>query len=132
MSRRLQRYLQVNDCLPHFQGYFIGIQKLNTFFFSESQMKTAVITVPSYFSQAERRAVIRAANIASIEVIQLMDDNAAVALDFIRPRLKLIEEKPVYLFFDVGATGTTATVVCELYSHPYALYPHQLSHRTNY
>ena len=76
-------------------------------------MKTAVITVPSYFSQAERRAVIRSANLADIEVIQLMDDNAAVALDFIRPRLKLMEEKPVYLFFDVGATGTTATIVCK-------------------
>lgn len=76
-------------------------------------MKTAVITVPSYFTQAERRAVLRSASLANIEVIQLMDDNVAVALDYIRPRVKLAEEKPVYLFFDVGATATTATLVCK-------------------
>ncbi|VDK33995.1 unnamed protein product [Taenia asiatica] len=79
--------------------------------FAESQIKTAVIIVPSYFTQAERRAVLRSANLANIEVIQLMDDNVAVALDYIRPRVKLAEEKPVYLFFDVGATATSATLV---------------------
>ncbi|VDM22944.1 unnamed protein product [Hydatigera taeniaeformis] len=79
--------------------------------FADSQMKTAVITVPSYFTQAERRAVLRSAGLANIEVIQLIDDNVAVALDYIRPRVKLAEEKPVYLFFDVGATATTATLV---------------------
>lgn len=76
-------------------------------------MKTAVITVPSYFSQAERRALLRAASLANIGVIQLMDDNLAVALDFIRPRVKTIDDKSFYAFFDVGAASTTATIVCK-------------------
>ncbi|KAL5961073.1 Hypoxia up-regulated protein 1, partial [Taenia solium] len=101
------------EAIPlHFLPRFSSV--VNTvclFSLSESQMKTAVIIVPSYFTQAERRAVLRSANLANIEVIQLMDDNVAVALDYIRPRVKLAEEKPVYLFFDVGATATTATLV---------------------
>uniref|UniRef100_A0A5K3FR84 Hypoxia up-regulated protein 1 n=1 Tax=Mesocestoides corti TaxID=53468 RepID=A0A5K3FR84_MESCO len=79
--------------------------------FADSELKTAVITVPSYFTQAERRALLRSASLANIEVIQLLDDNVAVALDYIRPRIKQLEQKPVYLFCDIGATGTTATVV---------------------
>ncbi|KAM3173465.1 hypothetical protein ACTXT7_012448 [Hymenolepis weldensis] len=79
--------------------------------FANSEMKTAVITVPTFFSQSERRAILRAANLADIDVIQLLSNNLAVALDFIHNRVKLINDKPVYAFFDVGATGTTATIV---------------------
>lgn len=80
-------------------------------------MNTAVITVPSYFTQAERRAVIRAANLANIDVIQLLGDNAATALNFILPRTKELKDKPVYMFFDVGSSGTSASVVCGFFSH---------------
>lgn len=72
-----------------------------------------MITVPTFFSQSERRAILRAANLADIDVIQLMSNNLAVALDFIHNRVKLINDKPVYAFFDVGGTGTTATIVCK-------------------
>lgn len=75
-------------------------------------MNTAIIIVPSYFTQAERRAVIRVANLANIEVIQLFGDGAAIALHYIVPRAKILEEKPDYMFIDVGATGTTVSVVC--------------------
>ncbi|CDS42119.1 Heat shock protein Hsp70 [Echinococcus multilocularis] len=96
--------------------------------FAESQMKTAVITVPSYFTQAERRAMLRSAGLANIEVIQLIDDNVAVALDYIRPRIKLAQEKPIYLFFDVGATATTATLVsyqmAQVKGEPSGEHPH--------
>nr|CDS27994.1 Heat shock protein Hsp70 [Hymenolepis microstoma] len=79
--------------------------------FAGSEMKTAVITVPTFFSQSERRAILRAAHLANIDVIQLMSNNLGVALDFIRNNVKLVDDKPVYAFFDVGATATTATIV---------------------
>ncbi|VDO00168.1 unnamed protein product [Rodentolepis nana] len=79
--------------------------------FAGSEMKTAVITVPTFFSQSERRAILRAAHLANIDVIQLMSNNLGVALDFIRNNVKLVADKPVYAFFDVGATATTATIV---------------------
>ena len=37
----------------------------------------AVITVPAFFNQAERRAVLTAAGLAGVKVLQLINDNAA-------------------------------------------------------
>jgi hypoxia up-regulated 1 len=36
-----------------------------------------VITVPPFFNQAERRAVLNAAELADIKVLQLMNTNTA-------------------------------------------------------
>ena len=45
--------------------------------FAEQPIKDAVITVPPYFNQAERRALLQAAELAGLNVLQLMNDNAA-------------------------------------------------------
>ena len=44
---------------------------------AEQPINEAVITVPSYFNQAERRAMSRAADAAGLRVLQLMNDNTA-------------------------------------------------------
>jgi hypothetical protein len=41
-----------------------------------------VITVPAFFNQAERRAVLQAAQMAGVKVLQLINDNTAVALNY--------------------------------------------------
>lgn len=41
-----------------------------------------MITVPAYFNQAERRAVLHAAQMADLKVLQLINDNTAVALNY--------------------------------------------------
>lgn len=41
-----------------------------------------MVTVPAYFNQAERRAVLHAAKMADLKVLQLIDDNTAVALNY--------------------------------------------------
>lgn len=41
-----------------------------------------MITVPAFFNQAERRAVLQAAQIAGLKVLQLINDNTAVALNY--------------------------------------------------
>ncbi len=43
----------------------------------EQPISEAVITVPPFFNQAERRAMLRAADLAGLKVLQLMNDNAA-------------------------------------------------------
>lgn len=48
----------------------------------EQTVKDAVITVPAYFNQAERRAVLQAAHMAGLKVLQLINDNSAVALNY--------------------------------------------------
>lgn len=45
-------------------------------------MKKAVITVPLYFSDAQRRATEDAARIAGLEVLQIMNEPTAAALAY--------------------------------------------------
>lgn len=49
---------------------------------TEQPIKDAVITVPAFFNQAERRAVLQAAHLAGLKVLQLINDNTAVALNY--------------------------------------------------
>lgn len=48
----------------------------------EQPIKDAVITVPVFFNQAERRAVLQAARMAGLKVLQLINDNTATALSY--------------------------------------------------
>lgn len=52
------------------------------FVFTEQTVKDTVITVPAFFNQAERRAVLQAAQMAGLKVLQLINDNTAVALNY--------------------------------------------------
>lgn len=80
--------------------------------FAEQPISEAVITVPPYFNQAERRAMLRAADLAGLKVLQLINDNTAVALNYGVFRRKIFNETAMnYMFFDIGASATSATVV---------------------
>ncbi|CAK9304553.1 unnamed protein product [Gordionus sp. m RMFG-2023] len=71
-----------------------------------------IVTVPPYFNQAERRALIKAARIADLKLFQVMNDNTAVALNYGLFRQKQFTSDPQYiLFYDMGACGTHASVV---------------------
>uniref|UniRef100_A0A224XE47 Hypoxia up-regulated protein 1 n=1 Tax=Panstrongylus lignarius TaxID=156445 RepID=A0A224XE47_9HEMI len=71
-----------------------------------------VITVPGFFNQAERKALIQSAEIAGLKVLQLMNDYTAVALNYGIFRRKDFNESIQYImFYDMGASSTTATVV---------------------
>ncbi|KAM8900221.1 hypoxia up-regulated protein 1 isoform 4-T4 [Spinachia spinachia] len=80
--------------------------------FAEQPVKDAVITVPAFFNQAERRAVLQAAQMAGVKVLQLINDNTAVALNYGVFRRKDIDNtvKNV-MFYDMGSGSTTATIV---------------------
>ncbi|XP_069686469.1 hypoxia up-regulated protein 1 isoform X2 [Periplaneta americana] len=72
----------------------------------------AVLTVPGFFNQAERKALLKAAELAGLKVLQLMNDYTAVALNYGIFRRKDFNESAQYImFYDMGATSTTATVV---------------------
>ncbi|KAK4473434.1 hypothetical protein MN116_002804 [Schistosoma mekongi] len=84
--------------------------------YAGSSIKTCVLTVPSYFGQAERRRLIRVSEIAGLNVLQLINDNSAVALNFGLLRFKSFNESPqYYVFFDVGSMSTTATLAAYTY-----------------
>uniref|UniRef100_A0A4W4F952 Heat shock protein 4a n=1 Tax=Electrophorus electricus TaxID=8005 RepID=A0A4W4F952_ELEEL len=67
-----------------------------------------VISVPSFFTDAERRSVMDAAQIAGLNCLRLMNDTTAVALAYgiYKQDLPAPEEKPrTVVFVDVGHAG---------------------------
>ncbi|XP_038635125.1 hypoxia up-regulated protein 1 isoform X1 [Scyliorhinus canicula] len=80
--------------------------------FAEQPIKDLVITVPAYFNQAERRAVLHAAQMVGLKVLQLINDNTAVALNYGVFRRKDINATAQnVMFYDMGSSSTTATIV---------------------
>jgi len=62
-----------------------------------------VISVPAFFTDVERRAVMDAAQIAELKVLRLMNENTAAALVYGLPKADLPEEAPFnVILLDVG------------------------------
>lgn len=80
-----------------------------------STIQDAVITVPSFYTAQERRAVILAADLAGLRVLSLISDGLAVGLNYATSRtFPIVNEggKPeIHLVYDMGAGSTTATVL---------------------
>ncbi|XP_041981667.1 hypoxia up-regulated protein 1 [Aricia agestis] len=76
------------------------------------QISECVITIPGYFNQAERRAMKEAAALAGLNVLQLINDYTAIAINYGIFRRKEINETAWHaLFFDMGAASTKAALV---------------------
>lgn len=77
---------------------------------SGATVKDAVITIPSYFTQEQRRMFLDAAEIAGIHVISLVHENVAAATMFAIDRLD--EEKALnVLFYNMGGVDTEVAIV---------------------
>lgn len=75
-------------------------------------IQECVIVVPGFFGQAERIALLSAARLANLKVLQLMNDYTAVALNYgIFQRKNFNETAQYVMFYDMGASKTTATIV---------------------
>lgn len=78
--------------------------------------KDLVLTVPSYSTQHERKALIDAATLADFNVLALIDETTAAALQFGMD--KIMEEPKVYIFYNLGASSLQVNVVRYLaYEH---------------
>ncbi|EFO25683.2 dnaK protein [Loa loa] len=80
--------------------------------FAKQPVRDVVITVPVFFNQAERRALVAAAEIAELNLLQLLNDHTAAGLNYAAFRRKEITESvQTLLIYDVGATKVTASVL---------------------
>jgi len=80
--------------------------------FADHKMKDVVLTVPAYFKQAERRCLLLAAKMVGLNVLQLINDNAAVALNYGIFRSASFNTTIRHImFYDMGASHTTVTIV---------------------
>ncbi|XP_065177494.1 hypoxia up-regulated protein 1-like [Sycon ciliatum] len=79
---------------------------------AEQPVKDIVITVPAFFGQAERRAMLYSAKLAGLNVLQLINSNVGVALNYgLFHRDTINETERTLMFFDMGAANTFATIV---------------------
>ena len=72
------------------------------------------ISVPAWFTDVQRRAMLDAGEIAGLKVLRLVNDNTATALGYGITKLDLPnhDEKPRrVMFVDIGHTDYTASVV---------------------
>jgi len=74
-------------------------------------VKDCVLTVPSFYTQKERLALLDAAQLADLNVLSLIDENTAAALHFGMDRIE--EEGKPYnvIFYNMGSNAVQASVV---------------------
>ncbi|OQR93666.1 hsp70-like protein [Achlya hypogyna] len=80
--------------------------------FAESSVKDWVITVPMYFAEPQRQAIIDAAEIAGVRVLSLVDENTAAALhhavDYSAPEPNTPER---IMYYNMGSTSLQVSIV---------------------
>ncbi|RHZ78735.1 hypothetical protein Glove_156g20 [Diversispora epigaea] len=75
-------------------------------------IKDVVITVPSYYNQFERQAVLDAAELAGLNVLSLINEETAVGLNYAISHYSSFTPEPQYhLFYDMGAGSTKASLI---------------------
>jgi heat shock protein 4 len=75
-------------------------------------MTDCVISIPNYYTDDQRRAILDAGDIAGINILRLMPDTTAAALQWGIPKSDLPEEEPRYVVFvDMGHSDMTVSVV---------------------
>jgi len=81
--------------------------------YAETNVRDCVITVPVYMNQFERERLIYVAEkLADLKVLQLINQNAAIALNFgMFRRKEFADGAKNVVIYDMGATKTVATVV---------------------
>lgn len=89
------------------------LKKVKTFFEGAGiATNDLVLSVPTYFSNAERQGVLDAAEIAGVKCIRLINESTAIALNygFFR-KADLPEKDPRYVaFVDLGHSKLTVTI----------------------
>ena len=73
------------------------------------RVQDVVVTVPAFFSQFERDAIADAVELAGLRLLALMNDGAAVAVNYAMTRQFPQPER--HIVYDAGAASTRATVV---------------------
>jgi len=80
-----------------------------------SSVGDAVISIPPFYTAEEKRAIVRAAQLAGLDVNALMSDGLAVGVDYAKsrtfPEVSKGDKPEHHLVFDMGAGSTTATVL---------------------
>ncbi|KXJ97187.1 Hsp70 protein-domain-containing protein [Microdochium bolleyi] len=82
---------------------------------SGSSVRSVVITVPPFFTIAEKRAIELAAELVGLKVLSLISDGLAVGLNYATsrtfPTISAGEKPEQHMVFDMGAGSAKATIM---------------------
>lgn len=83
---------------------------------AETELKSAVtdvvVSIPNYYTDAQRRALLDAGAIAGLNILRLLPDTTASALQWGITKLDLPETEPIYTaFVDIGQSDTSVSIV---------------------
>ncbi|XP_077219546.1 heat shock 70 kDa protein 17-like isoform X2 [Tasmannia lanceolata] len=87
-------------------GYAMNLAE----FHSKIPIKDAVITVPPYFGQAERKGLMQVAHLAGINVLSLINEHSGAALQYGIDKDFTNASRHV-IFYDMGSSSTYAALV---------------------
>ena len=73
------------------------------------EVTDVVVTVPPFYTQAERDAVVDAIEIASLRTLSLINDGTAVAVNYAMTRT--FPEPEIHIIYDAGASAIRTTLV---------------------
>lgn len=79
------------------------------------KISAAVITVPAYFNNAQRRATVDAGRIAGLNVLKIINEPTAAAIAFGYDNMKIMANSKL-LVFDLGG-GTFDVTIMHAYEH---------------
>lgn len=71
--------------------------------------RDCVLTVPSFYTVHERRALLDAASLAELNVLGLIEENTAAALHYAMD--KQFPEDQIFLFYNMGGTAVQVSLV---------------------
>jgi len=74
-----------------------------------TQIKDCVLTVPSFYTQHERRAVLDAMSLAGLNTLALIDETTAAGLHFGIDRIDEVAHN--VLFYNMGASALQVTII---------------------
>lgn len=77
---------------------------------AESPVKDCVITVPPYWTHRERQAMLDAAEIAGLNVLSLVNENTAAAIQYGIDRKYVANETHTIMIYNMGSTSTKVNI----------------------
>jgi hypoxia up-regulated 1 len=99
--------------------YEASVEELTATFFNyakqeaetaaSEKVKDVVITVPAFFNQVQRQAIIDAASIAELNLLAIVNDGSAAALNYAMTRQ--FPTAQTHALYDMGSGNTVATIV---------------------
>lgn len=77
---------------------------------AESVVRDCVITVPAFFSHRERQALLDAAEIAGLNVLSLINENTAAAIQYGIDRKYNVNETHTIMLYNMGSSSTKVSI----------------------